>query len=172
MSAISTWFTAKEVNSHHRLFPVRQIYVWIITRDSKVVIVGNNDKFQFPGGKPEKGESRIQTIERELYEECGIKLQTFHTKPEFFGYYLVENDSNPIWNGETYLQLRYLLKLDEISEGIILSVNERQDDFDKMSEAKFVSLVSLPQYIPWTKDLNEYKLVRELSSINLKASEF
>lgn len=158
----NTWITSEQIYTEHDSHPIRQIYVWFITSDQKIAIVGKNGKFQFPGGKPEKDESRMETIERELFEEAGIILNNDEEKPQFFGYYLVENDPN--WDTVTYLQIRYLLRVNSLSNEIPLSVNERKGDIDQLEEARFVDLDTLPKHIPWTQDLEEYKVALQIAS--------
>lgn len=153
----STWHQSQRLNSDHTDLPVRQIYVWFVTQDNKIALTGNGKgKYQFPGGKPEPGESVLETMQRELFEEVGIKLQEFDDEPVFFGYYLVEDDPN--WpDTPAYLQLRYYLFVNKNSQEIDLSVNERVDDKDQMQEARFVDLNNLPEFIPWTRGLPEHE---------------
>lgn len=173
-----TWIISKNIKSEHQNIPVTQIYLWLITNDNKIVIVGKNDKFQMPGGKPESNESQSQTLHRELFEETGINLEEFENKPEMFGYYLIENDyelkqslvhdgvsnsvliHHPNWpDHPKYLQLRYELFVDKSSNEIKLQINE-PDSSDAIQEAKFVDLNSLPEFIPWMKDLEEYNILK------------
>ena len=158
----STWYNNNTINSEHTNLPVKQIYVWFTTKDDKIAIVGNGKgKFQLPGGKPEQDESRIETMRRELFEEAGIKLVDFKQEPEMFGYYLLQNDPN--WpNIPKYLQLRYYIFVDRVSDEIELSVNERIDDKDQMQECRFVDLCSISDFIPWTKGLEEYERLKNI----------
>jgi len=158
------WYTTNEILVEHSHFQIRQIYLWFITLDKKIVIVGRNDKFQFPGGKPESGESQMDTICRELFEEAGIILTDYKETPNFFVYYVIEEDPN--WNNDTYLQIRYVMNVASLSDEISLSANERVDDTDQIEKVEFVNLYELPNYIPWTKDIEEYKMV--LSLVNGK----
>lgn len=152
----STWIKSGTIKDEHAKLPIRQIYVWFITSDNYVVIVGRRDKYQFPGGTPEPDESKEHTMKRELFEEAGLKLDSYKERPLFFGYYIVEGDVNPKWDVSPYLLIRYLLKTDKHSTDINLSVNEREDDTNQLEDAKFVPLMDLPEHISWTKDLEEY----------------
>lgn len=158
----STWYNSDNINPVHIDLPVRQVYVWFITKDNKIALTGNGKgKYQFPGGKPEPGETQQETMRRELFEEVGIKLNEFTEQPQMFGYYLVEDDPN--WpDTPKYLQLRYYMFVDKLSTTIELSVNERIDDKDQMLEAKFVDLQSLPESIPWTEGLPEYEDLKQI----------
>jgi 8-oxo-dGTP pyrophosphatase MutT (NUDIX family) len=157
------FITSSAVLEAHTILPIRQIYVWFVTEDNQIVIVGNgNGKFQFPGGKPESEESITETINREMFEETGIKMDEFAEQPTLFGYYLVEEDPN--WpDYPKYLQLRYYLFTSKHSSEVSLSVNERVDDKDQMQEVKFVDLHKLPEFIPWTVEIPEYKYILGLS---------
>ena len=54
----------------------------LIIKDGKVLIArrlssadGNRGKWEFPGGKVEKGEDEKNAIEREIYEEFNVKVK-------------------------------------------------------------------------------------------------
>lgn len=168
MKSKRTWFTKNEIKDEHKDLPVRQVYLWFITSDNKVVIVGKGEKWQFPGGKPEEDESISEAMERECWEEAGLKLVDYKEQPEFFGYYLIENDINPKWeSGDPYLQIRYILKVNKKSSEIELTVNEREDDLDTLDEANFVDLYSLTDHIAWVNDdLEEYLVIKKLNPLN------
>ena len=136
---------------------VKQIYVWIISKDNMVAIVTkSNGDSQFPGGHPEKGENYIETSQREVNEESGLDISSYISELSQFGYYLVEE------KGEKYLQLRFLLKLPKESQELPLFMNENSKEERPVISAQWVELLNLPNYIPWTKDLDEYKNVINL----------
>lgn len=161
MNSQRTWFTSKNINKEHLDLPIRQVYLWFVTSDLKIVIIGKGEKWQFPGGKPEDGETQLQTLKREVWEESGIILSDYSEKPRFFGYYLIENDINPKWtSGKPYLQVRYFLKTKKSSKEIKLSANEREDDLDTLEEAKFVDFNNLEEHIWWVKGCEEDEFVK------------
>ena len=149
------WIQKELIKTSHSNIPIRQIYLWVVTQDNKVAIVGRNNKYQFPGGKPNPGESKDDTIRRELNEETSLVLEDLDSDPIFFGYYLITNDET---FGD-FLQLRYVLNTPKNSSELTLKTNENEDDIDTMEDAKFVKLVELPKHIPWTDGLEEYKYV-------------
>ncbi len=158
-----SWYGNNSIYPEHAGFPVRQVYLWFLTRDGMVVVVENKSNgIQLPGGKPEGAENPQQTLQRELQEECGIELEKFVSTPQMIGYYLMEND--PVWpDSPVYLQLRYLLKVDSGSLEIGLQVNEAGDGQDNVRLAKFVRIKSLTDHIPYMYDLAEYKIALGLS---------
>ena len=87
----------------------------LLVRDGKLMIAqrpaGKHmaGKWEFPGGKIEKGETPERALERELWEELGVKTQTgriyhaiHHSYPEkdilllFYRSRLIEGEPRPI----------------------------------------------------------------------------
>ncbi len=67
-----TWKDGKEIRPEDQILPVNQVYAWLFTRDNKIAIVSKDGrKWQLPGGKPNKHETYLQTIVREVEEETG-----------------------------------------------------------------------------------------------------
>jgi 8-oxo-dGTP pyrophosphatase MutT (NUDIX family) len=151
------WYENTIISPDHTEAEVTQVYVWIISGDNMVAIVTkDNGDSQLPGGHPEKGEANIKTAQREVLEEIGLDISQFSDKLIQFGYYII--DRKPIDN----IQVRYLLELPKKSQSYILHVNEKADETRPVNTAKWVNLYDLPDYIPWTKDLPEYKKVMKL----------
>ena len=158
-----SWFGVNNLYPEHTELLVRQVYLWFLTRDGQIAIVENKTGgYQLPGGKPEAGENNQQTLRRELNEECGIDLVKFGSIPQLIGYYLIEND--PDWQANpAYLQVRYLLKVEQLSSELELRVNETAGEKDNMRSAKFVNLKNLTDVIPYMYNLGEYKIASSLS---------
>ncbi len=156
-----TWFTSRIILGEHSELRVNQIYTWYITKDYKMPVVsGDGNHFQLPGGKPKSGESHLDTMKRELFEETGITLDLRKVTPFMFGYYLIEGDEN--WNNIPYLQIRYFLKVEELSNEIKLSINEREDDIHTMKQAQFIAYDEVPKYLPYLDNRPEYLEVIKL----------
>lgn len=162
MDSQLTWLQESQLLPEHEGLRIGQIYLWFVTKDRKLAIVGKGEKWQFPGGKPDAGETIEQTLARESYEEAGIVVDDYEETPQMFGYYLTENDQSHPWNGETYLKLRFLLHVDKNADEIELSNNERADDVDTLDEVKFVPIDELPKHIYWIEGRQEYLDVLEL----------
>jgi 8-oxo-dGTP pyrophosphatase MutT (NUDIX family) len=162
-----TWTERKSINSVDEKVPVRQVYVWILTTDERVILVSKDgDKWQLPGGKPEKNESLIETAKREVDEETGIDISPYEDGLEFFGYYTVnEPEADPV----TYLQVRYLLSLTVSSD--TLNLNAERENTHQASEdvIRFVGAVSINEvaaHIPWMPTVEEYRYLVNLRLIN------
>lgn len=160
------WVKSNEVLKIDKDLEVRQIYCWIITKDGKVVIVSKDNKsWQFPGGKPKKGENGVATIKREVAEETSYPLTIDDINNlQFFGYYKVEDDENR--GPHKFLQLRYYLKIGyESTELKLHPKNEdpRQDNKDKINYVDVVSLEEAIKVIPWLRSTEEYRAILELA---------
>ena len=157
MKAVRIWYENTQISPEHANVQIKQIYVWIVSRDNMIAIVTkSNGDSQFPGGHPEKGENNIKTAQREVYEETGLDISQYLSQLSQFGYYLIDQE------GEKCLQLRYFLKLPSESQTFPLSTNERSDEQRPVVSAQWIDLLNLPTYIPWTKDLDEYQNVMDL----------
>lgn len=159
MEAARTWYENNQISPEHIDLEVRQIYVWVISKDKMIAIVTkSNGESQFPGGHPEKKENHIETAQREVNEEAGLDISSYISELSQFGYYLVEKDD------EKYLQLRFLLKLPKKSQEFRLFMNEKSEEERPVESAQWVELAKLSDYIPWTKGLKEYIKAIELVS--------
>lgn len=109
----------------------RQVSGYIFNEKGQILIV-KNDAWVFPGGHPEKGETQLETLTREIMEEACVTVKDIH----YVGAVEV------VENGETYYQLRYTAKLDEI----LPFVKEWET-----SERAFIDMEELLKYVPWAK---------------------
>ena len=157
-----TWFSASKILSEHKSLKYKQVYCWILSNDHKLVLVSKDgNKWQFPGGHPEVGETVLETCYREVEEEAGIKLRDMHVEPKFFGYYVVQ-EFNPDTDEviDEYLQLRLFVTLNQSSIDLPLMVNEREDEERKIHHVKWYTFEEAGQGIFWfngSKELSSFK---------------
>ena len=158
------WYTANKIKPNHQHLPVTQVYVWISTRDHKIVLVSTGPgRWQFPGGHPEAGESSLQTAQREVLEETGLDIARLGGSPSFFGYYVVEERQGKRI-AKRYLQLRYLLSLNQASEKLNVFVNEKKDEERKVRGVGIFSLEEACRLISWLSETEELAVFRKLTA--------
>lgn len=87
-----------------------------------------------PGGHPEQGETQFETLKREIIEEACVTIKDI----KYLGAVEV------VENGETYYQLRYTAKVNEI----LPFKGEWETD-----ERLFVDLKDLSKYIKWSNGI-------------------
>lgn len=105
-----------------------------IYNDKNELLIVKNETWTLPGGHPEKGETKEETLRREVMEETCSTIKDLH----YIGAVEV------IENNEKYYQLRYTAKLDKLLEYI--------PEYET-SERKLVTLDNLYNYITWGKGI-------------------
>ena len=103
---------------------------YVLNEQGQLLIVKNQNTWTIPGGHPEAGETKEETLKRELMEEACITLKDIH----YLGAVEV------VENGETYYQLRYTAKVNELLPF--------QQEWE-ICERKFVDFADLSKYIIW-----------------------
>lgn len=101
---ISVWHESKELED---LSPVTQVYGFCFTPEGKLLLIGEHEDWNIPGGKPKEDENPKETLKREVWEEARIKVKDL--KP--IGYCEVKEGKK-----EVYYQLRYFAIIDRINE--------------------------------------------------------
>lgn len=137
---------------------MNQVYAWLFTSDNKIAIVSKDgQKWQLPGGKPNRGETYLQVAVREVAEETGINTHNVSDGYKFFGYYdITETDDRG--NDDEYLQLRVSLRLDRGADEYVLhqqNEDEEQIEEEQIQYAKFVTVDELVEHIPWARESAE-----------------
>ena len=107
-----------------------QVSGYVLNEENQLLIVKNENTWTIPGGHPEVGETKEETLARELMEEACVTLKDVN----YLGAVEV------VENGETYYQLRYTAKLNEL-----LPFKQEWE----ICERKFIDLNDLPKYIKW-----------------------
>ncbi len=155
MELTRKWFAANKIGRQHQNIEVLQVYVWLVTEDNKIILVSKDgNKWQFPGGHPEEGESIDQVAIREVFEETNLKIESHKDELQFFGYYLIENDPQNL-SLQEYLQVRLMLKLQKTSSELKLSTNEKLDDKSAVKFIKPCSTEELINLVPWLSNSEE-----------------
>ena len=111
-----------------------QVSGYVFNDKAQLLIVRNENTWTIPGGHPENTEVPLETLSRELMEEACVTLKNI----KYLGAVEV------VENGETYYQLRYTAKVNEI-----LPFKQEWE----ISERAFVDLEDLPKYIKWSKGI-------------------
>ena len=101
---------------------------------NKLLIVRTKDHWTIPGGKPEVGETFVQTLHREVLEEAQVEITNT--------YYLGYASSRDLLSGQVSYQLRYRAQLKSIkSKTLSMETNA----------TAWVNPENLSRYIPWAK---------------------
>jgi 8-oxo-dGTP pyrophosphatase MutT (NUDIX family) len=162
------WKANTEIESTDQETPVRQVYVWLLTEDNKMVIVSKDgDKWQLPGGKPDAGESLTETGAREVAEETGIDISAYQDQMKCFGYYII---NEPAASPADYLQVRMLLKLPVHSDTLNLHADNERGQQPQEDMIRFVGAVGvreIAEYIPWMPEVDEYQFLVSNNVIEL-----
>lgn len=111
-----------------------QVSGYIFNDKNQLLIVKGGKTWTVPGGHPEQGETQVETLEREIMEEASVTIKDI----KYLGAVEV------VENGETYYQLRYTAKVNEI----LPFKGEWETD-----ERLFVDLKDLSKYIKWSNGI-------------------
>lgn len=60
---------------------VKRVKVLLVNSNKEVLLGYSHNDYQFPGGHVEKNETLIQTVNREVLEETGIRLRVTELEP-------------------------------------------------------------------------------------------
>ena len=82
---------------------IRQVYGFVFSPDGRILLLEDGGIFNLPGGKPEEGETLVQTLIRESTEEAQISF----LDPRYIGYQFVATDDG-------YAQVRLVALIDQI----------------------------------------------------------
>ena len=76
-----TKFLWHESSSSKGLTPITQVYGVCFKEGKVLVILEQGKKWNIPGGTPERGETPIQTLLREVDEEASVTVNYHGLKP-------------------------------------------------------------------------------------------
>lgn len=60
---------------------VRKVKLVILNNNNQILLVNYRSSYEFPGGTNEEGEELIETVNREIEEELGLKLRISFMEP-------------------------------------------------------------------------------------------
>ena len=104
--------------------------------------VKDDGKWQIPGGKPEKSETYVETLSRELKEEMDITVKQITP----LGVQKVELEENGVRKLSSY-QLRYIAILDEMLPQTV----DPDPTINAVWARKFVPSAEIKSYVKWGK---------------------
>lgn len=131
-------FEWHDSSSYKRLKTINQVYGVCFTKEGKVMVISANIYvgWNIGGGTPEKGETPLQTLNREIDEEASVDL----CKAKMIGYQKAKNLDR---KGTPAIQLRYV--------ALISKINPVKPDPDggKIRARKFISPEQFNDYVKW-----------------------
>jgi ADP-ribose pyrophosphatase YjhB (NUDIX family) len=131
-----------------------QSYGIILNDKNEIVLSYNSDSENWilPGGSIEEGETPIEGLVREVYEESAVVVNKSTIKPAFYQEAIQLFDDG----SEKYfaLQLRYIARAKQIDEFI-------SDPAGVMTEVKWVSLDELGDWLTWGQTVDVIKKVAQ-----------
>lgn len=134
-----TWIKSINLTDYN---PITQVYGIIFNEKGEILVCREKpeDKWQIPGGHPEKGETSDQTLVRELKEEVDVTIK--EVVP--LGVQKVEFPDNPNKKeGDLFYQVRYIAILDKL-------LPQTPDPANGNTwERKFVPVSKITEYIKW-----------------------
>lgn len=87
---------------------IRQVYGVAFSKNGKVLLRTENNKYYLTGGKPEGKETYEETLKREYLEEVNIEVGT----PYYLGYLLVDEEDGT----KPYAQVRMITHIEKVNE--------------------------------------------------------
>jgi len=134
-----TWITDSNLDIY---VPASQIYGIVFNKNGEILIARAKEDglWQIPGGKPEKDESYVDALSRELKEEVDVTV----TQITPLGAQKVELEENDKRKLSSY-QLRYIALLDKLLPQSLdpdLTINT-------VWERKFIPFSEVKNYVRW-----------------------
>ena len=129
----ATWYPTHDFS---KINPINQVYCVCFDKIGKIVVVSlNRQKWLLPGGTPEKNETPMETLVREVDEEADLDLQDIQP----IGYQKIEN----LDSGEVFYQLRYFARIKNIKSQTI------DPAVGKILVREFILPEEFSKYCPW-----------------------
>lgn len=123
---------------------VKRVKVLLVNSNKEILLGYSYNEYQFPGGHVEDNEDFIETVNREILEETGIKLNLINLEPFacIIGYYKDWPEEGKNRKLEIYY---YEIKTDEKPklENTKYTENEKNGNF----ELKYIPLESVEEVL-------------------------
>ncbi len=122
-----------------------QSYGIILNKENELLLCYNSDSgfWILPGGTVEAGETTIDTLIREVYEESAVVVDSQTIKPAFYqNVYEIQNKDEVLEEKFEALQVRYIARAGRIDKFI-------SDPGGSMTEVKWIKLEEIDKYLKW-----------------------
>lgn len=128
---------------------VTRVKLLIVNSNNEILLGYSHNTYQFPGGHVEKGEKLIETINREIEEEVGIKLNMTKATPfaVSIGYW---KDHPFVGNNRKTIIYFYKLKTDE--KPSIENTNYTEHEKEGKFELRYIPLATFEEELKCNVD--------------------
>ena len=144
----STWegqkcrFEVFLADTFEALDKVTQAYGIVFDNKNQILVVsGDNRSWILPGGEVEKGESLVDALKREVYEEAAVRIDEGYIMPFFYQKAFIFKSSKWIFDGT---QVRFLTRMKSKEKFV-------SDPDGDMKFQKFIPIKDLGEYLNWGK---------------------
>ncbi len=119
---------------------VKQVYGIVLNPQNQILLVHNlNSGWGLVGGKIETGETLLQCLEREVYEESAVVLDLDTIEEAFYQEVYFQTDS--AWELDSY-QIRFIARIKEINEFV-------SDPAGGVDAVRWVEIDRLSEVLEW-----------------------
>jgi bis(5'-nucleosidyl)-tetraphosphatase len=156
MFQFSTFYSYKDISDYRidvytgsfeeiNLSKAKQSYGIILNKENQIVLAYNSNSgfWILPGGTVEAGETTIETLVREVYEETAVIVDETTIKPAFYqNIYEIQKKDEVAEEKFEALQVRYIARAGRIDKFV-------SDPGGSMTEVKWVNIEEIDEYLKW-----------------------
>lgn len=122
---------------------VTQVYGIVLNKKNQIILVsGKSKRWILPGGGIEEGETYLDTLNREVYEETAIKLKSDSIIPLFYQEVFWKEDDKWKFEGTHIRFLARINKQEEFTE---------DPDMNDIVNHLFISVKDIHKKLDWGK---------------------